>query len=195
MTKTQRRYNFTTNSSQLFKCHALSEDTIRKLHANEYEIIAPRSATLRDQDVTTILTALAERFKTDQDTVKIVLAVFFQQGGTARSCDGNTVITLNQIEYKLSAVRAVLKDCRFPRTEKKLARSLCDDIHIICSTLNLPGNLANKIRTNNPEVYLTGADEIWLSDFQAHNDKTPANLRKLITESFNTRTNRTKKSR
>lgn len=195
MTKLPRRWNSITNTSRDYKPNALSNDAITELKTRTNEIVAPRSSTLRQQDVDTILTALAEKLSVPIDTVIIILAVFFQQGATARSCDGNTVITVYGIEYKLATIRATLKECKFPRTEKKLARSLCEDIYTTCNVLNLPGNLASKIRRLNPEHVFNDGDDIWLSDFQLNNKNIPNKLKAFIQNTFENKANRGKKAK
>jgi hypothetical protein len=162
----------------------ISKAALAELKAKSSEVIAPRSSTLRSEDVTTILNALQTKFNLSEDTVKIILAIFFQQGGTSRSCDGNTEISVYGTTYKLASIRAVLKDCKFPRSEKKLARSLSDEIFEICKVLKLKGNLSAKIRRENPDHTFTEDDDIWLSDFQSNNEKAPSSLRTLIQKDF-----------
>lgn len=171
----------------------ISQETLNYLKTHASEIIVPRSSILRPSDVSLILNAISQKFNISIDNAKIMLAIFFQQGGTARSCDGNTTITLYDVEYKLASIRAILKECKFPRSEKKLARSLNKEIYSICKTLNLPGNLANKIRRLFPEHKFNEGDDIYLSDFQANNEDVPSELRILIQKTFDTKPKPTKK--
>lgn len=128
---------------------------------------------------------------TIEETLGIV-AVHFQQGGTAKSCNHNTSVQLFDRTVKLSEIRAVLKTNQENGGERKLARTFATDIFTICSALEIPGNLHNKIRRIHPDTTFTETETYWLSDFQADNEDCPANLRKLINSSFPVKTTKGK---
>ena len=56
------------------------------------------------------------------------IAVFFQQGGTARSCDENMGIKLFEKSIKLAKIRKILKKNFCNRAERKLARTFANEI-------------------------------------------------------------------
>lgn len=120
----------------------------------------------------------------NDDQVKIIIAIHFQQGGTARSCDGNTTIYAFDQDIKLAIIRKALKLTGNKNSERKLARSLATYIHSVCEVLEIPGNLCNKIARLHPENTYSPSEEAWLSDFQADNKDCPPHLREYINETF-----------
>jgi len=116
-----------------------------------------------------------------------IIAIQLQEGGTTKACDGNTSVSLFGITVTLSTLRKVLRDNKLQGMERKLAKTLANQIHPICEALEVPGNLAKKIKRINPEIVITPDDEYWLTDFQISNPRCPSHLRKLINESFKTK--------
>jgi len=88
---------------------------------------------------------------------------------------------------QLSTLRKVLKDNKLQGKERKLAKTLVNEIHQICVALDVPGSWAKKIKRINPEIGFTRDDEYWLTDFQINNPRCPSHLRKLIVQSFQTK--------
>lgn len=78
-----------------------------------------------------------------------------QQGGTARSCDGNMSITLFDKQFKLADLRKIMKQLSCNKAERKLARTLANKIHEISVILSLPANLYLKIQKKNLERKFT----------------------------------------
>jgi hypothetical protein len=110
--------------------------------------------------------------------------MLFQQGGTARSCDGNMSVTFMDVTVKLADVRKVLKENSCNKSERKLARTLANEIHEIASILEIPGNLYQKIQKQNLDTVFNTEQKVWLSDFQSDNENCPVELRKLILETL-----------
>jgi hypothetical protein len=132
------------------------------------------------------VTDLTEKFNlTHPQHAIAILAMLFQQGGTARSCDGNMSATFMNVTVKLADVRKTLKENSCNKSERKLARSLANEIHEIADLLEIPGNLCQKIQKQNIEIVFTMDQKVWLSDFQSDNENCPIELRKLILDSFN----------
>ena len=52
-------------------------------------------------------------------------------------------------EFKLANIRKILKNCSCAKGERKLARSLANEIKEIALIMELPGNLYNKIQNKN----------------------------------------------
>lgn len=66
-----------------------------------------------------------------------------------------------------------LKIARAPKGERKLARSLANEIKEIALIMELAGNLYNKIQNKNLFKNFTIEEKVWLSDFQSNNENCP----------------------
>lgn len=163
----------------------LDEETIKTLHAEKKIYVAARSAKLQLGIAEKIITDTTETANLDNPQQALVLiAMLFQQGGTARSCDGNMVSTYQEKTLKLADVRKVLKSNSCNKAERKLARTLSDRIYEVAKVMEIPGNLYQKIQKKNLERKFEMEEKVWLSDFQSDNENCPIELRKLILESF-----------
>lgn len=172
----------------------LNENIIKLLEAEKTTYIAARSSKLQQGAVEKILNKIQEKYNLDsQDQAIAILAVLFQQGGTARSCDGNMCITLFGQEIKLADIRKIMKETSCNKAERKLARSLANQIYAMSLILEIPGNLYNKIQKQDFEKVFTMEEKVWLSDFQSDNDECPTKLRTLILETFKKKEKSTKK--
>lgn len=163
----------------------ISETLKNKLENEKNFYVTNRSAILQPGIVTDILKKIEKQYNLNtQEEATVVLALLFQQGGTARSCDGNMTVKIFDQEFKLANIRKILKDCSCAKGERKLARSLANDIKEIALIMKLPGNLYNKIQKKNLSKNFTLEEKVWLSDFQSDNENCPAELRALILETF-----------
>lgn len=120
---------------------------------------------------------------TDEDAFTVI-AVFAQQGATARSCDGNMTIKLLGKTFKLSTLRKIFSENKCKNGIRKFARTHADQIHFVCKELGIPGNLYNKLQKKQPSQNITTEDSIWMSDFQAYNPNCPKEIRDKIIQSF-----------
>jgi len=123
-----------------------------------------------------------------------MVAVLFQQGGTARGCDGNMSITIFNQTLKLADIRKILKQHSCNKSERKLARSLANEIFEISKVMGIPGNLHTKIQKINLEVPYSMDEKVWMSDFQSENLDCPAKIRSLILETFKKKETKPKKN-
>jgi hypothetical protein len=166
-------------------------ETLKNILAKEKNsYVVSRSSTLQPDIVTDILKKIEKQHNLNtQEEAIAVLALLFQQGGTARSCDGNMAVKIFDQEFKLSNIRKILKNCSCAKGERKLARSLANEIKEIALIMELPGNLYNKIQKQNLSKKFTLEEKIWLSDFQSDNENCPAELRTLILETFKKKKN------
>lgn len=99
---------------------------------------------------------MQEQFKLETpEEALAVIAILLQQGGTARSCDGNMSTTLFDKEFKLADLRRIMKQMSCNKAERKLARTLADKIYEISVIMELPGNLYLKIQKGNLERNFT----------------------------------------
>jgi hypothetical protein len=147
--------------------------------------VASRTSKLQRGTAELLLEKIQEELKLDNRSEALaVIAILFQQGGTARSCDGNMSITIFGKECKLADIRRVLSRNSCRKAERKLARTLADEIQEVCLVMEIPGNLSLKIQKTNLDRTFTIEEKVWLSDFQADNEKCPSELRKLIAETF-----------
>jgi len=159
---------------------------LKELNLDNAAVMVSRSAEISESEAFSVLVEYSQRQKISANDALCIISILLQQGGTARSCDGNMTINFKGKDYKLAGLRAVLKDHSLARAERKLGRTLGSAIYTVCEKLGLPGNLDKKIKENNPEQLITASQSSWLSDFQSDNTDCPIELRKLITKSFNT---------
>ena len=163
----------------------LSETLRIKLEKEKNHYVAGRSFKLQSGVVTEIKKKIVDQYKLHSpEEATVVLALFFQQGGSARSCDGNMSVKIFDKEFKLANIRKTLKNCSCNKGERKLARSLANEIREIALIMELPGNLYNKIQKKNLSKNFTIEEKVWLSDFQSDNESCPVELRTLILETF-----------
>lgn len=163
----------------------ISETLKNKLENEKNFYVTNRSSILQPGIVTDILKKIEKQHNLNtQEEAIVVLALLFQQGGTARSCDGNMAVKIFDHEFKLANIRKILKNCSCAKGERKLARSLANEIKEIALIMELPGNLYNKIQKKNLSKNFTIEEKVWLSDFQSDNENCPAELRALILETF-----------
>ena len=105
----------------------ISETLKKKLEKEKNFYVTNRSAVLQQGVVTDILKTIEKQHNLNtQEEAIAALALFFQQGGTARSCDGNMVVKIFNQEFKLANIRKILKNCSCAKGERKLARSLAN---------------------------------------------------------------------
>ena len=110
----------------------ISETLKNKLEKEKNFYVANRSSRLRQGVITDILKTIEKQhnLNTPEEAIA-VLALLFQQGGTARSCDGNMAVKIFDQEFKLANIRKILKNCSCAKGERKLARSLANQIQIL----------------------------------------------------------------
>jgi hypothetical protein len=113
-----------------------------------------------------------------------VIAIFAQQGGTTKKCDGNMQISLFGTIIKLAGIRKIFYRNGLKNGLRKFAKTYAMNILEIAQILDLNGNLASKIQRLNPERTFTKKELIYLSEFQVNNSSVPQELRQLIAESF-----------
>lgn len=163
----------------------ISNDLKKKLILEKNIYVAARTSKLQKRTADKIIKRIQKQFKLNNtDEALTVVAILFQQGGTARSCDGNMSITVFNKEFKLADVRKVLKQMSCNKAERKLARTLASEIREIALVLEIPGNLYSKIQKKDLSKTFTIEEKTWLSDFQSDNENCPAELRNLILETF-----------
>ena len=125
----------------------LSETLRIKLEKEKNNYVASRFSKLQPGVVTEVSKKIVEQYKLNSPEEAIaVLALLPQQGGTAISCDGNMSVKIFDQEFKLANIRKILKNCSCNKSERKLARSLANEIKEVALIMELPGNLYNKIK-------------------------------------------------
>lgn len=163
----------------------LNEDIRKTILEQKKNYVATRSSKLQPGVAEKIVKDLTEKFNlTHPQHAIAILTMLFQQGGTARSCDGNMSVTFVGKTVKLAEVRKILKENSCNKSERKLARTLANEIREIANLLEIPGNLHQKIQKQNLDSTFTMEQKVWLSDFQSDNENCPIELRKLILETF-----------
>ena len=157
------------------------------------DIIIPRSSTLKDSQRVEIITKFAVQQNITHNQALVVIAILFQSGGTAKSCDGNLQCSAFGKTFKLAFLRKALTDSKCKGLERKLGRVLSNEIYQISSKLQIPGNLSQKIIRSHPERQFSAEESYWLSDFHAENlENCPEIIRGFITKSFEKRESSTK---
>lgn len=163
----------------------ITQELKDKLIEKKSSLVGARSSKLSDVVVKEILKQIQQKYELEQPGEAIpILALLFQGGGTARSCDGNMVVTIYDKNIKLAEIRKILKEAKCNRAERKLARSLADEIYEISALLEIDGNLSKKIQRLKLDKKFNSEERAWLSDFQADNENCPIELRNLIVETF-----------
>lgn len=163
----------------------LTNNVIKELQEKKTTFVGARSSKLPDAVVNEIPDKIQKKYKLSEPGKAVTpLALLFQGGGTARSCDGNMVVNIYDTEFKLADIRKILKEASCNRAERKLARSLADQIHEVSVILGLEGNLYKKIQRANLEKKFELNERAWMSDFQADNPNCPIHIRNLIFEAF-----------
>lgn len=172
----------------------LTEGTKKALLEEKKNYIATRASKLQPGVAEKIIQDLMELKKlTDPQHALAIIAMLFQQGGTARSCDGNMSVTLFGKTVKLAELRKILKQNSCNKAERKLARALAQEIYEVARIIEIQGNLYQKIQKQNLERVFTVEEKIWLSDFQSDNNNCPVALRILIQNTFKNKTDLNKK--
>jgi hypothetical protein len=163
----------------------INNSLLEKLKNEKQQFIPARTAKLPTGVTEAILKDIQKFYELEsrEETIAI-LAVLFQQGGTARSCNGNMSIVLFKKTCKLAEIRKILKQNSCNKAERKLARTLANEIKEIAEVLDVPGNLYAKIQKLNLNRKFTVEEKVWLSDFQSDNENCPIELRQLILETF-----------
>lgn len=164
---------------------------LEKIELNE--ITLPRTIILKENQVLEVLKDFAGKNELSINQAKVAITILFQSGGTNRSCDGNLEAKLFNKVIKLASLRKSLSDCKLKGCERKLARSLANEIQEISLKCNIEGNLSSRVKRLHPEATISLEISTWLSDFQANNPNCPTVARNYINECFEKK-NETKKS-
>lgn len=166
----------------------ITKNFLETLIEEKKSFIPARTSKLPEGVVNDLLKAIVEHYELESTEQAIcVLALLFQQGGTARGCDGNMSIVMFKKSFKLAEIRKILKQNSCNRSERKLARTLADSIHEIATAMEVPGNLYSKIQKNHLEKKFDTSEKAWLSDFQSDNENCPTELKTYILETFKNR--------
>lgn len=139
------------------------------------DIQTPRSSLLTESQINNIFAELQKLPEFDgfsRFQATIVLASFFQSGGTARSCDGNLPTRAFGKPFKLSLIRKALKLAGCPRDERKLARALCDQIFNISLAIGTPGNLSQKIQRTYPNRDFSILEKVYMLNMSCKSKAT-----------------------
>lgn len=173
---------------------AISDTLKNALLKEKTTYVAARTSKLQRGIAEKILEETKTQFELkSREEALVVIAILFQQGGTARSCDGNMSISIFDKEFKLADLRKILKKLSCNKGERKLARTLATEIFEVAKTLEIPGNLYQKIQKLDLKKTFSLTEKVWLSDFQSDNEDCPLELRELILNSFKSNKEKNKK--
>lgn len=157
---------------------------ITELKNEKHKFVPSRGSKLPEGKVEEILKTIMKEYEFTREKAISVLAILFQQGGTARGCDGNMSTEVFGKNVKLVDIRKILKQHSCNKSERKLARALASEIFEIANVMEINGNLYSKIQKNNMEASYSVEEKVWLSDFQSENPDCPIRMRTLIQETF-----------
>ena len=163
------------------------KEFLEKNPLDKTDFILPRSSTINQKQAETIITTFAKNQELSVPEAKVAMAMLFQSGGTAKSCDGNLTIQGFGKPIKLSYLRKALIDAKCKGCERKLARYYANEIFMIAQTYEIPGNLFKRVSRDTPQRKFSTTEAAWLSDFQVENESCPADIRYHISETFKKR--------
>jgi hypothetical protein len=172
---------------------ALSQEFMNSLKKEKKNFVPSRASKLPEGKVDVILETISKVFSFTREQALAALAALFQQGGTARGCDGNMSTEIFETTIKLADIRKILKQHSCNKSERKLARALATEIYSIALIMEIDGNLYSKIQKSNLEASYTVEERVWLSDFQSDNPDCPIRMRTLIQETFQRKSEKKKK--
>ena len=156
-------------------------------NAKDDGFVVQRTPTLNLFQTEKIINAIIDKAGLEStEQALTLLAIIFQKGSTARHCDGNREAEIQGKRLRLKTMRDCMRNVGLPRMERRLASYLATPIYKVCSSLNIPGNLARAI-LNNETTILTNVmdqDKAWMSDFQNDNEDCPERIRQLISNHF-----------
>ena len=181
--------NQTLEKNQKMQYNKYNQERLKQFleNAKDEGFVVPRTPTLSPLQTEKIVDAIMDEtgLKSTEQALTL-LAIIFQKGGTARQCDGNLEAEVQGKKLRLKTVRDCMRNVGLPRMERRLARSLATPIYEVCSALNIPGNLARAILTNETTklTNVTDQDKAWMSDFQNDNEDCPERIRQLISNHF-----------
>merc|ERR1712032_279608 len=158
----------------------LDKTFIEKLKKEKNSFVPSRSYILPTGKVDEILKTIKEQYEVTREEAVAILTVLFQQGATARGCDGNMTTNLFNKDIKLAEIRKILKQHSCNKSERKLARALANEIFEIALIMELEGNLYSKVQKQNLEAIYQLDEKVWMSDFQSENPNCPVRIRTLI---------------
>lgn len=125
----------------------ISEELKQKLTEEKKIYNTARSSKIQESVATKILEKIQQKYELEtKEEALTVIAILFQQGGTAKSCDGNMSIRIFGKDFKLADIRKCMKEESHPKSERKLARTLANQIFQISELMEIPGNLYQKIQ-------------------------------------------------
>lgn len=172
------------------------ENIKNSLLEEKNNFVPARTSTLPEQKVEAILDDVKKAYELNSHEEAItVVALLFQQGGTARGCDGNMTISILGKTIKLAEIRKILKQNSCAKAERKLARTIATEIHQVAELMGIPGNLYTKIQKNHLETKFDDTQKFWMSDFQSDNPNCPTEIRTLILETFKKKESNNKKKK
>ena len=119
---------------------------------------------------------------TKLSTIAIAIAIILQRGGTARGASANIYAKVDEKVLSLSDLRKVIQKINWKYTLRQLARTKATFIKTVASHHEIPGDLAQKMKRNHPNLSLE--ESFWMSNFQMDNPECPSNVRELLIQHY-----------
>lgn len=161
-------------------------DALRKeIRENKTNLTLPRNNSLSISITNEILHIASKTLNLTKDESFIIIAIFAQQGGCAKSCDGNLPISFFNKSYTLATIRKIFTEAKQKNGLRKFAKTHCEEIGKVAEDLGIDGNLYAKISRLHPNKSFSKKEKILLSDFQLNNPQLSNENKALISETFN----------
>lgn len=180
MNKTKIVLNFKGYNIEGIKKIAESEKKISNMHVN---------GVLDQNSIGNIIDLIKNNKKLDDyETVWILLAGLLQSGGTNRGAGNSVIFTYDDHSLAAQELQSLIKKVKKNATNRQLARTIADQIVEIAIELNIPGDLAEQMRYEHPD--LLKIEKIWCSNFQTTNPNCPERVRNWLVLNYKNRFNR-----
>lgn len=174
--------------------NTISSEFMNKLKAEKNNLTVPRSNKILQTTANKIVTQVQQEYNlNDTEEAFAVIAVFVQQGATARNCDGNMTIKIFDAIVKLSSLRKIFNANGAKNGIRKFAKTYAAKFLEITTALELPGNLYSKVIRLNPDRFFTIKEKAALSDYQSANEDLSSEIRALIQGTFKSNTDKNPK--
>ena len=124
--------NFLRNWESKKPCFSHNKERLKQFleNAKDAGFVVPGTLTLNSSQTEKVVDAIMDEAGLDStEQALTLLAILFQEGGTARECDGKLKAEVQGKKLRFQTVRDYMRDFGLPRMERRLARSLATPIY------------------------------------------------------------------
>lgn len=152
----------------------------------EYEVRTISS--LSDKAASDVVELVIKKKKCTETMALLLITGLLQKGGTNKSAGSNTSFSCGNYSLNAQELQNIVLSVNNKATNRKLARTLCNEIAQIALAVNIEGDLANQMRYDHPD--LTTTEAVWCSNFQTTNPNCPSKVRDWLVNNYKNRFNR-----